>query len=145
MSAHVLLAVDLLKGSHSLSLKALTMAEKLNAKLSIIHIVETPLPNQYAHALGFAELIEPSLHSAKAVLATLADELEIPSSQQYTFAGKASFLITEQAKKLGVNTLIIGAQGENNLPHLLGSTANSILHKAHCDVLTIKTQTPSKG
>ena len=138
MTLNLLLATDLLEGSHALSLKALSFSKRLNANLSIIHIIETPLSCQYAHALGFSELIEPSIQAAKSVLATLADELEIPPERQYIRDGKAAHTITELALELNIDGIIIGAQGHTALPHLLGSTANSILHTAHCDVLTLK-------
>lgn len=145
MTIHFLLATDLLKGSHKLSIEAMKITEKLKAKLSIVHIIETPLPSQYAHALGFSDLIEPSIQSAKEVLSTLADELKIPKSRQYTKAGKASLLITELAKELNVDAIIIGASAHTGIQTLLGSTANSILHKAQCNVLTLKNTHIGKG
>lgn len=145
MTSHILMAIDLLEGSHRLGLKAVKIAHNLGCKLSIVHVVETPITCQYAHALGFAELIEPSVQAASSILATLADELEIPPERQYVRSGKVASIITELAKELNVDTIIIGAHGQHALPQLLGSAANSILNKAHCDVLTIKTDIIAKA
>ncbi len=138
MEMKLLLATDLLKGSHHICLQAQSIAKKLLAKLSIIHVVETPLSAQYAQALGFAELIKPSTSEAKVVLETLADELEIPTERQYVFIGKASYKIIECARVNNFDGIIIGSHAHTALPNLLGSTANTILHKSHCNVFTLR-------
>ena len=139
MQTKLLLAIDLLEGSHKLLLKAQDIAQKLGAELYIIHVIETPLTTQYAHALGFAELLEPSTIEAKTVLSALADELNIPSEHQYVYTGNAAYKIIEEAKILSIDAIIIGSHAHTALPNFLGTTANTILHKAHCDVITLRT------
>ena len=46
--------------------------------------------------------------------------------------------IVDSAKDLGVDLIVVGSHGKHGLGLLLGSTANGILHHAHCDVLTIR-------
>lgn len=139
MEMRLLLATDLLRGSHHLGLRAKSIADQLSAKLSIIHIIETPISSQYAQALGFAELIEPSTIEAQEVLATLADELQIPLEEQFVFVGRASNKIIQCAKDKNFDGIIIGSHAQTALPNFLGSTANNILHKAHCNVITLRT------
>ncbi len=49
---------------------------------------------------------------------------------------KTEIIIT--AEKLKADLIIVGSHGRHGLATLLGSTTNSILHNATCDVLTIK-------
>lgn len=138
MKSKLLLATDLLEGSHRLALRAKDISHRLGAELSIIHIVDTPLTAQYAHALGFAELIAPSTEEAKAVLAAIADELDIPAERQYVYTGNAAHQIIDAAKALEMDGIIIGAHAHTALPNFLGTTANTILHRSHCDVITLR-------
>ncbi len=136
---HLLLATDLMEGSHSLGLKAIKIAKQLSATLSIIHVIEIPTSAHYAQALGFADILAPSVKSAQAVLATLSDELGIPIERQYVKDGCTVRLIIQLADTLNVDAIIIGSHSQNAFHTLLGSTASTILHKAKCDVLTLKT------
>lgn len=145
MQTELLLATDLLEGSHRIAMRAKMIAKQLGANLSIIHVVETPLTAQYAQALGFAELISPSTEEAKTVLMTLADELGIPQQKQYVYIGRAANSIIKAAKELEIDAIIIGAHAHTALPSFLGTTANTILHKAHCDVITLRPEFEQKA
>lgn len=144
MFQRLLFATDLLEGSHKVSLEAKHIAEKFEAELYIMHVVESPLSAQYAQALGFAELVNPPLDNAQMVLSTLADELDIPQSHQIICQGRAGHQIIEKAKALSIDAIIIGSHSVHALPQFLGSTANTIVHKAHCDVITLRTDNNEK-
>lgn len=135
----LLYATDLLEGTHKLCLQAKKIADKFGSKLYLLHVVEPPISTQYAQALGFAEIIEPPTEDARIVLRTLGDELNIPEKQQRVVVGRAHYHIIEEAKQLNVDAVIIGSHTPHRaLPHLLGSTANAIVHGAHCDVITLR-------
>ncbi len=138
MSKHLLFATDLLEGSHCIGLRAKEIAEHLGAKLSIIHVIEVPITAQYAQALGFTELITPPIEEVKAVLSTFAEEMNIPAGLQYVTSGNAAHEVIEKAAMLSVDAIIIGSHAESALPNFLGTTANTIVHKAPCDVITLK-------
>ncbi len=134
----LLFATDLLEGSHHASLHAKEIADKFEATLYIMHVVELPITEQYAQALGFAETISPPVDDAILVVKTLADELGIAEEKQIVVPGRASYMIIEKAKEIHADAIIIGSHSESTFPHFLGSTANSIVHKAHCDVITLR-------
>ena len=138
MFKHLLYATDLLEGSHRAGLRAKSLADYTQAKLSIIHSIEYPLSEQYAQALGFSELALPSIDAVRQVLATFAEELAIPEQQQYVCQGKAASTIMNTAETIGADGIIIGSHAHTALPNFLGSTANAIVHSAYCDVITLR-------
>lgn len=135
----MLYATDLLEGSHALSLEAKEIADKFDASLHLLHVVEPPITTQYAQALGFAEIIEPLTTDPEIVLKTLGDELTIPPSNQHVVVGRAHYQVIKKARELEIDAIIIGS----HTPHraffnFLGSTANAIVQGAHCDVITLR-------
>lgn len=42
------------------------------------------------------------------------------------------------AEQENVDLIVVGSHGEHGLALLLGSTANSVLHYAKCDVLAVR-------
>lgn len=143
MTKAFLFATDLLEGSHFLAQRAKKLADELGATLSMMHVVELPISVQYAHALGFAELLEPSTAEAQTVLATLAEEFNISEAHQFVTLGSAAQEVIDFAKHHHIDAIIIGSHAHTALPNFLGSTANAIVHKAPCDVITLRT--PIKG
>lgn len=139
MYQSLLFATDLLEGSNRLAKKAQQIADKFQAKLYLLHVVEPPISTQYAQALGFAEMINPPTGDASIVLDTLAETINIPSEQRIIQVGRASYQILEQAKELAVDGIIIASHASHNpLPQVLGSTAQKITQSASCDVITLK-------
>jgi len=139
MYQSLLYATDLLEGARRMCAKATQIAKAFDASLTLLHVVEPPVSTQYAQALGFAEIIEPTTAEAKMVLDALGDEFNIEPSQRLVAVGRPSFHILETANTLGVDAIIIGSHGSDNpLPHLLGSTAQKIIHANTVDVLTLR-------
>jgi universal stress protein A len=56
-------------------------------------------------------------------------------------ARKASREIPAFAEGAGVDLIVTGSHGPHGLGRLLGSTADGIVHRAHCDVLVARLPT----
>ena len=138
MYQSVLLATDLMASSHDIVLQAKQVADVFQAKCFIVHVIEPPASTIYAAALGFAEFVDPATEDAKTTLKTLADELTIPEEQQFVKVGSIRNEINKLALELKVDLIIIGSHSKTGFSHILGSTANGVLHTAHCDVLTLR-------
>ena len=53
--------------------------------------------------------------------------------------GYPATVILDEAERLPADLIIIGSRGHTGLKHLLlGSIAERVVHKAHCPVLTVK-------
>lgn len=139
---HILLSTDLSKDTDKIADHAKTLASRTNAKISIVHVVEhTPIVyggGEFSVPLDI-NLEETLKENARQALAHLGGRLGIPANQQYIETGSVKLAVINLAEKLGVDLIVVGAHGRHGIEKILGSTANSILHAAKCDVLTVRT------
>ncbi len=136
---HIMFCADLSEHSLITAQRAINLAEKYSAKLSIIHVVES-LPAYASGYLGVADVERELIDTAKIELKKLSAKFNIPAEQQVLVVGNPALEVFAQAKELGVDLIVVGSHEKHGLGRLLGSNASGILHKAHCDVLTVKIQ-----
>ncbi len=134
MYKHILLATDLAETSHPCAQKARQLANQLNAKLSIMHVVE-PIP-AYGYP-GVTAVESPYIEEAKKAIVKLGKDFDILPKDIHTEIGPTKFEILKIAEEIGADLIIVGSHGRHGLGLLLGSTANAVLHSAKCDVLTV--------
>ena len=138
---HILLAVDFFEQDNVVVNRALDLAAGCQARLSLIHvvdslpIVDTGLGMDIPYPLDLAdELTEV----AKSRLAHLANRLGVAESDTWLVTGSPKLEIIRIANEQRVDLIVLGSHGRHGLALLLGSTANSILHHAQCDVLAVR-------
>ena len=124
------------------------MAEALNAELFLVYVIE---PVVYPADLSMGQVVIPQLEMdmnerAKTELEELAKS-EIGDSLKYNIlikTGKPFMEIIETASEIDADLIIIATHGHTGVEHLLfGSTAEKIVRKAPCPVLTLRE--PLKG
>lgn len=137
---HILLALELVPESDKLIIeKARELIAKSKAHLSLIHSVEHYANFGSAYSIaGGMDIEEELLKGAQSVLATVAKELHVPTDRQIIKLGSAKHLIVDEAKKMGADLIVVGSHGRHGVRLLLGSTANAVIHAAHCDVLAVR-------
>jgi len=139
----ILVAVDLAEESRSALACAAELAAKFDASLTLVHVVEPhfgppdadlpPLTGEESDAAEFAE--------AKLELSALGEQMLGPCRVVETVvrAGLAFFEITEAAKALGADLIVVGTHGYTGLKRaLLGSTAEKVVRHAPCPVLVAR-------
>jgi universal stress protein A len=139
----ILVAVDLSEESRSALACAAELAAKFDASLTLVHVVEPhfgppdtdvpPLTGEASDASEFAE--------AKLELSALGEQMLGPCRVVETVvrAGLAFFEITEAAKALGADLIVVGTHGYTGLKRaLLGSTAEKVVRHAPCPVLVAR-------
>jgi nucleotide-binding universal stress UspA family protein len=139
----ILVAVDFSEESRSALVCAAEMAAKFGASLTLVHVVEPhfgppdgdvpALTNENTDAEDFAE--------AKLELSALGEQMLGPCRVVETVvrAGLAFFEITEAAKALGADLIVVGTHGYTGLKRaLLGSTAEKVVRHAPCPVLVAR-------
>lgn len=136
---HVLIAVDLTDESGQVIEKGQAIAERNNAKISLIHALE-PLGFAYGGDIPMdLTTIQDQLEQhAKDKLAELGAPLNIPAEQQHILVGVPDAEIHRMAKEQGVDLIVVGSHGRHGLSLLLGSTSTGVLHGAKCDVLAVR-------
>jgi universal stress protein A len=68
----------------------------------------------------------------------LGKRLAIDDDNQWLVWGVPNQEIVQIAKQEQIDLIVVGSHGRHGLALLLGSTANSILHHATCDVLAVR-------
>lgn len=139
MYQSILLATDLSEAHFPVAEKANEIAGFFKAKLYLLHVIELPASIQFAQALGFAEMANPSKEDAITVMKTLGDALNLPEKQQFVEIGSVTDQLIKKVKELGIDLVIIGSHSGSHISPFLGSTANATVNHAPCDILTLKT------
>lgn len=138
---HILLAVDYSGHGDRVAQRAKDLAEKDQAKLSIIHVLDNiPMPDT-----GYGTVIPldkdsgyKQLEAEKAKLMRIGDQLGIAQPNRWMVWGSPKKEIVRLAEQEQVDLIVVGSHGRHGLALLLGSTANSVLHYAGCDVMAIR-------
>lgn len=122
---------------------AVTFAELFKSELIVLHIVE---PIVYPADFSFGQVSIPAMeeeirkHSEEQLNELV--EKEIPSGMKATpiiRIGKPFIEIVEVAKSENADLIVISSHGRTGMDHVLfGSTADKVVRKAPCPVLTIR-------
>jgi universal stress protein A len=71
-------------------------------------------------------------------LAALAQQLDIPEQDQHIVLGHPAQEMHNMAKSENIDLIVVGSHGRHGLALIFGSTSNSVLHGASCDVLAVR-------
>ena len=140
---HILLAIDFYEHGEAVANRAKDLANKYQAKLSIIHVVDTlPITDaSYGVDIPFnMDLTTELLDGAKKRLAKLAEKLGVTADRLWLEMGSPKTEIIRIAEENKADLIVVGSHGRHGLALLLGSTANGVLHHATCDVLAVRLQ-----
>lgn len=140
---HILLAVDLSAASQQVALKAQELAQMNQAKLTVVHVAEImPVIDVNYDAMQRLdydiEINQALLSNAEKNLTAFISEANLNPQQRFLEQGDPRDEIIRIAEENQVDLIVIGSHGRHGLALLLGSTANSILHHAKCDVLAVR-------
>lgn len=144
----ILVPIDFSDYSKAALRYAVNFAKLFNAEIILIYVVE---PVIYPPDFSMGQIAIPTVTTefddrAKEELKKLASN-EIPSQtkvQTVLKTGKPFVEIIDTAAELDVDIIIIATHGHSGVEHILfGSTAEKVVRKAPCPVLTIRE--PVKG
>jgi universal stress protein A len=140
---HVLLAVDYSEQGIYVAEKAGSLAYKYRAKLSIIHVLDNiPMPDTNYGTVIPLDLDSSNelLEAEKAKFKHFGNQLNVDLANCWMLWGVPKQEIIHIAEQERVDLIVVGSHGRHGLALILGSTANSVLHYAKCDVLAIRLQ-----
>lgn len=144
----ILVPVDFSEFSKNALRYAVDFARNNAAKLYLIYVVE---PVIYPADFSMGQVALPSVElevnsKAKEELENLAKK-EIPGNLNYDIiikTGKPFVEINETASEIDADLIIIASHGHTGVEQILfGSTAEKVVRKAPCPVLSLRT--PLKG
>jgi len=144
----ILVPVDFSNYSQNLINYANSFAKIFKAKIFLIHVVE---PIIYPIDFSMGQIDFPATDSdiakkAKEELQNLANSSIDNDTETEVIikSGKPFVEINETARELDIDLIIIATHGHTGVEHLLfGSTAEKVVRKAPCPVLTLRE--PIKG
>lgn len=144
----ILVPIDFSDYSKKALQYTVTFAKQFKAELSLIYVIE---PVIYPADLSMGQVVIPQTEidlstKSRQELELLA-KTEIGSLLKYEIIiknGKPFMEIIETASEIDADLIIIATHGHTGVEHLLfGSTAEKVVRKAPCPVLTIRE--PMKG
>ena len=138
---HILVAVDFSSASDQVLAKARDIAQRNNAKLSLLHVVEYMPPADYGTDpvisnwdINTDELLERSEQS----LEKISKQHKLENAELSVQLGTPKHEISQYVKDNQCDLIVIGSHGRHGIGLLLGSTANAVLHAMPCDILAVK-------
>ena len=136
---HLLLAIDLTEDAKRVGERAQALAIACGAQMSVLHVIE-PLSLAYGGDIPMdLSSVQDQIHEqAKGQLRDFSAALAIPEARQHLVFGRPEAEIHRIAEEVGSDLIVVGSHGRHGLALLLGSTANSVLHGARCDVLAVR-------
>jgi nucleotide-binding universal stress UspA family protein len=140
----ILVPTDFSKHSENALSYAAAFAEKFSAELYLLHVVQNLalfIPDAITVAPPIAPPVEQFLTAARAALDRVVQERNL---KQLTIRpevreGTPFYEIIRFAQENDIDLIVMGTHGHSGLAHvLLGSTAEKVVRKAPCPVLTVR-------
>jgi len=141
---NILLTTDFSEHSEVAAKRAAALAHQYGAKLILFNVVEfvAPeiIPNEWMEAVRGEGLEAFLTRDARKTLSEFAGRIGAADAEQVVISSgrKPGHGILRFAKEQDVDLIVVGSHGRHGIDVLLGSTANAVLHRAHCDVLAVR-------
>ncbi len=138
---HIMASIDFSEQSQYIAKKAKNLATVYGSKLSLIHILDNiPMPQiPYGTVISLTETTDNEyLEAEKQKFIKIANQFDVANDCRWLVWGNPKQEITHIADQNNVDLIVMGSHGRHGLALLLGSTANAVLHHAHCDVLAVR-------
>ena len=146
MFKRILIAVDESAPAARALESGVSLARELGGELAIAHVVDTA--SAFHPELGaYDEKLLQELRRAgqlllKAAVAQVPGEIH---AVQMLLEGDPAETIIEAAREWRADAIVLGSDSRGRLAHfLLGSTADTVIRRAPCPVLTVRQQTEVK-
>ena len=139
----ILYATDLSENSEYAFDYALTLSEEFNAKLIILHVINLPIDLRgfYVPHISFESIEHEIAINAEKMLDKFCRK-KIESYENYEkfiVTGIPDIEILKKADVEKVDFIVIGTHGRNRVDQFLfGSTAEKVIKKAVCPVMTVR-------
>lgn len=136
---HIIAGLDLSEESPQVLQRASELARDCGATLSLAHVIE-PLTFAYGGDMpvDLSEVQEQLQLKAEQELQRLARQTDFTIQREHVLVGQPATELHNLASQEGADLIIVGSHGRKGFALLLGSTSNSVLHGASCDVLAVR-------
>lgn len=139
----ILCPVDFSEYSKHALTYAVALATQFHSKLTLVHVVE-PIHLPIDIAIGAPGILHYEAGVAERARERLEALLDVPTKAELSvearvLEGVAFAEIVRLAREEGTDLIVLATHGLSGIAHLLlGSTAEKVVRKAPCPVLTVK-------
>ena len=136
---HILIGLDLSPESQQVVDRVKFLFANSDTKISICHVLE-PLAFTYGGDIpvDLSDVQTQLQEQATGRLAALAEQLNVSPEDQHIILGHPAQEMHRMAVDEHIDLIIVGSHGRHGLALIFGSTSNSVLHGATCDVLAVR-------
>jgi universal stress protein A len=136
---HILIGLDLSPESQQVIDRVKFLFANSDTKISICHVLE-PLAFTYGGDIpvDLSDVQTQLQEQATGRLAALAEQLNVIPEDQHIILGHPAQEMHNMAKNDEVDLIVVGSHGRHGLALIFGSTSNSVMHGASCDVLAVR-------
>jgi nucleotide-binding universal stress UspA family protein len=139
----ILFPTDFSQGARAAMDHALSLARDYKARLILLYVIQDiSIAEWYIpSSLSVTDLVEDMQKSAWKEMDRWAAEVAsgVPDVEKLVVRGVPFVEIIRTAKEHNVDLLVIGTHGRTGIDHMLfGSTAEKVVRKAPCPVLTVR-------
>ena len=136
---HILVGLDLSAESQQVVNRVKFLFADSTTKISICHILE-PLAFAYGGDIpvDLSDVQTQLKDQAVERLAIYGAQLHIDSIDQHVILGHPAQEMHTMATNENIGLIVVGSHGRHGLSLIFGSTSNSVLHGASCDVLAVR-------
>ncbi len=135
----ILLAVDLSDDSEVVGKRAVDVANRYQAKICLVHVVEYVPVEPMGEALLPAVQIEDELvNSAKTRFEALATSLGLSDEPRFVEVGNIKAEVIRIAREQECDLIVLGCRERHGLAIMINFTEDTVLHAASCDVLAVR-------
>jgi universal stress protein A len=135
----ILVVVDLTEDSLVIGRRAQALAGTFGAEIELLHVVEfVPVEPMGETLMPSVQIEDELIERARQRVATLAEELGIPSSAARVEAGNVKSEIVRVARDRHADLIVLGSRERHGLSILVNFTEDTVLHAAPCDVLAVR-------
>ena len=136
---HILVGLDLSAESNQVIDRVKYLFSNSNTRVSLCHILE-PLAFTYGGDIpvDLSDVQSQLQNQAAERLLVLGAEINVNPKDQHVILGHPAQEMHTLAEENSMDLIVVGRHGRHGLSLLFGSTSNSVLHGASCDVLAVR-------
>lgn len=139
----ILFPTDFSNGARAAMDHAITLAKDYQAKLILIYVIQDITIAEWyiPSSLSVSDLVEDMQRSATQEMDKwVADvSVKVKDVEKMVVSGVPFVEIIRTAKEKNADLIVIGTHGRTGIDHMLfGSTAEKVVRKAGCPVLTVR-------
>ena len=135
----ILLAVDLSDDSEIIGKRAVDMANRYQAEICLVHVVEyVPVEPMGEALLPSVQIEDELVKSAKTRFEALAASLGLGDAPRYVEVGNIKAEVIRVARDQECDLIVLGCRERHGLAIIINFTEDTMLHAAPCDVLAVR-------